>query len=198
MEVVVRKYQQKFKQAREQMDHWDKLQDRLLSQFRNTSSIIERLEMIHDRKNYGSLRSVGGIEAAVLRKQMDSLEMIMLSINKTMEEFCGVVMWLDKMVKDGRQIVRGGSHQPSVKQLQQRVGVKPSLTDCLDGLILLHEMHHSEYLLKMSIVAALPRVATEYRAGDLSALQKLLVDQPCIRRENVELIYDIIFAEEIC
>ena len=57
------------------------------------------------------------------------------------EEFRAVDMWLGKMVKDGRQIVRA---QPRAKQ-QHKVGVKPSLTDCLDGLILVHEMHHSEY-----------------------------------------------------
>lgn len=41
--------------------------------------------------------------------------------------------------------MKGGSSQLTVKQLQLRVGVKPSLQDCLDGLMLLYDMHHSEY-----------------------------------------------------
>lgn len=47
-------------------------------------------------------------------------------------------------------MLKGGSSQPSSKQLNQRVGVKPSLADCLDGLLLLHEMHHAEYETNLS------------------------------------------------
>lgn len=49
------------------------------------------------------------------------------------------------MVRDGRHLVKGGSVQITVKQLQQRVGIKPRIADCLDGLNLLSEMHQSEY-----------------------------------------------------
>lgn len=61
------------------------------------------------------------------------------------EEFHGIVLSLEKIHRDSRQLVKGGSTQMTVKQLQQRLGVKPSLQDCLDGLMLLHDMHHSEY-----------------------------------------------------
>ena len=60
------------------------------------------------------------------------------------EDFRGMVILLEKIVRDGRQIAKGGS-QLSAKQLKQRVGVKPSLSDCLGGLTILHEMHNSEY-----------------------------------------------------
>lgn len=60
-------------------------------------------------------------------------------------EFHGVVLSLGKIHRDGKQMMKGGSGQPSLKRMKQRVGVKPSLADCLDGLMLLHEMHHSEY-----------------------------------------------------
>lgn len=62
------------------------------------------------------------------------------------EEFRGVVMSLEKILRDGRQQAKGGSAQATTKQLQLRVGVKPSLADCLDGIKLLHEMHLSEYV----------------------------------------------------
>jgi len=39
-------------------------------------------QVIGDKKYYGSLRGVDGVEEAVLRKQLDSLETILLSINK--------------------------------------------------------------------------------------------------------------------
>ncbi|XP_056177253.1 uncharacterized protein At5g43822 isoform X2 [Syzygium oleosum] len=179
MEAEVRKFQQKFKRVREEMDRWGELQVRLVSQFRNASSIMDRLQVIRDGKNYGTLKSVGGIGEAVWTKQMESLEATLLSMRKTMEEFHGVVMSLEKIHRDGKQLVKGGSRQPSVKHLQQRVGVKPCLQDCLDGLMILYEMHCSD-------------------ASDLHALQQLLVDQPNIPKEEVQFIYDIIFAEEIC
>lgn len=65
------------------------------------------------------------------------------------EEFHGVVMSLEKIHRDGKQLVQGGSWQPSVKHLQQRVGVKPCLQDCLDGLMILYEMHCSEYAISL-------------------------------------------------
>ncbi|KAI6688493.1 hypothetical protein NL676_025321 [Syzygium grande] len=198
MEAEVRKFQQKFKRVREEMDRWGELQVRLVSQFRNASSIMDRLQVIRDGKNYGALKSVGGIGEAVWTKQMESLEGTLLSMRKTMEEFHGVVMSLEKIHRDGKQLVQGGSWQPSVKHLQQRVGVKPCLQDCLDGLMILYEMHCSEYFLKSSVVSALSTLVLKPSASDLHALQQLLVDQPNIPKEEVQFIYDIIFAEEIC
>lgn len=61
------------------------------------------------------------------------------------EKFHSLVLSLDKMVRDGRQLIKGGSVQKNLKQLQQHVGMKPSIADCLDGLQLLYEMHQSEY-----------------------------------------------------
>ncbi|GMH18901.1 hypothetical protein Nepgr_020742 [Nepenthes gracilis] len=198
MEAMVKKYQQKFRKLREEMDHWDEHHSRLLSQFGNMSAIVERLHVIQDQRNYGSLKCVDGIEEAVLHKQMESLEMSLLSIKKTMDCFRGTVLSLQKIVCDGRQLVRGGLHQLSVKQLQQRIGVKPSLADCLDGLTVLHEMYHSEFLLKLSVVSSLSKLFWKPSAIDLGALQQLLVDQPNIPKEDVQFIFDVIFAEEIC
>lgn len=61
------------------------------------------------------------------------------------EEFHGIVFSIEKIHRDTRQQIKGGSNHPSAKQLRQRVGIKPSLDDCLDGLMLLYDMHHSEY-----------------------------------------------------
>lgn len=194
----MKKYQQKFKKVREEMEHWEELQSRLVSQFSNASSIIERLQVIGDKNYYGSLKVLDGIEEAVLRKQMESLEAILLSIKKTMEGFHEIVLSLEKMVRDSKQLVRGGSHLLSIKQLQQQIGVKPSLSDCLDGLTILHEMHNSEYLLKTSVVSVLLKIAFKPSGTDLGALRQLLVDQPNVSRDEVEFIFDIIFAEEIC
>ncbi|KAI8003339.1 Uncharacterized protein LOK49_LG08G02341 [Camellia lanceoleosa] len=198
MEGMVKKYQQKFRKVKEEMSRWDELQSRLLSQFRNSSSIIQRLQVIQNPKNYGALKCIAGIEDLVLRKQMESLESILLSMNQTLEEFHGIVFFLNKILRDGRQLVKAGSIQAAPKQLQQRIGIKPSLADCLDGLSLIYEMHQSEYILKASIVSALSALALKPSGSDLGALQQLLVDQPNIPKEEVQSIFDIVFAEEIC
>nr|XP_043617986.1 uncharacterized protein At5g43822 isoform X2 [Erigeron canadensis] len=196
MEAMVKKYQQKFRRVREDMDRWDEHQARLLSQFRNASSIIGRLQLLENRKKYGSLRNLDGVKDGILTKQMESLQTIMLSMTKSLEELNSVVFSLAKALRDAKQQVKGGSIQFSKKQLHNRIGIKPSLADCLEGLRLLHEMYQAEYQLKSSLISALPSLVL--KPSDLHAFEQLLVDQPNIPKEEVQSIYDVIFAEEIC
>ncbi|KAB5557788.1 hypothetical protein DKX38_008697 [Salix brachista] len=102
------------------------------------------------------------------------------------EEFRGVVLTIERMYRDGRQLVKGGggSNQLNAKQLQLRIGIKPCLADCLDGLMILHEMHQAEYLLKSSVVSALSALTLKPSSSDLGALKQLLIDQPNIPREE--------------
>ncbi|KAK2657199.1 hypothetical protein Ddye_010251 [Dipteronia dyeriana] len=185
MEAIVKKYQQKFRKIKEEMNRWDELQFRLVSQFRNACSVIERLPVIQDSKNFGNLKSVGGIEVAVLRKQMESLQTILLSMKKTLEDFHGIVLYLEKIHRDGRQLVKGGSNQLTVKQLHQRIGVKPRLADCIDGLMLLSDMHNSEYLLKLSLVSALSTLALKPRYVEFLIFKLEHVD----KRRNVSFAH---------
>ncbi|XP_062028293.1 uncharacterized protein At5g43822 [Rosa rugosa] len=199
MEATVKKYQQRFRKVRDEMETWAHLQSLLISQFRMASSIILRLQVLQDSTNYGGgLNGVPHIQEAVLLKQMESLQNRLLSMNNTMDQFHAIVLSLGRIHRDGRQMVQGGSSQLSVKQLQQRVGVKPSLADCVDGLMLLQDMHCSEYLLKSSLVSALSELTLKPSASDLGSLQQILIDQPNIPKEEVQFIFDIIFAEEIC
>ncbi|KAK9928426.1 hypothetical protein M0R45_025562 [Rubus argutus] len=200
MEAMVKKYQQRFRKVRDEMDSWAHLQARLISQFTNASSIIRRLQVLQDSNHYGGLNVVADIQEAVLVKQMESLQKILLSMKITMEEFHGIVLSLGRIHRDGKQMIKGGgaSSQLSIKQLQQqRVGVRPSLSDCVDGLMLLQDMHCSEYLLKASLVSALSELTLKPSDSDLGSLQQILIDQPNIPKEEVQFIFDIIFAEEI-
>ncbi|XP_062082884.1 uncharacterized protein At5g43822 isoform X2 [Humulus lupulus] len=197
METIIKKFQQRFKKVQGEMHCWEELQSRLVSQFSNASSIIDRLQVLKDVKNYGSLSCVNGIEDAVLMKQLQSLQNILISINKTLEEFRSITLSIGKIYRDARQLIEGGSNKLSVKQLQLQIGVKPTLAYCLDGLKLLHEMHQSEYHLKTSLVSGLSVLTLKPNPGDLIALQQLLVDQPNIPKEEVQDIFDIIFAEDI-
>ncbi|KAM0041864.1 putative casein Kinase 2 substrate [Helianthus debilis subsp. tardiflorus] len=198
MEATVKKYQQKFKKVKDDMDRWDDLQTRLISQFRNASSIIGRLQLLEDPKNYGSLKNIDNIKDSIFGKQMESLQMIVLSMNKTLEELNSIILSLAKTYRDAKQQLKGGSIQFSMKQLNQRIGIKPSIADCLEGLRLLLEMYQSEYLLKSSVISALASLALKPSVSDLHAFERLLVDQPNIPKEEVQSIYDVIFAEEIC
>ncbi|KAG5613618.1 hypothetical protein H5410_024899 [Solanum commersonii] len=54
------------------------------------------------------------------------------------------------------------------------------------------------YRLKLSVISAISAFALKPSAtDDLGALQQLLVDQPNIPKEEVQVIFEIIFAEEI-
>ncbi|GJY30393.1 RNA cyclase family protein [Tanacetum coccineum] len=198
MEAMVKKYQQKFKRVQDDMDRWDDLQSRLVSQFRNASSIIGRLQLLEDPKKYGSLKNLDNVKEGILTKQMESLQTIILSMTKTLQDLNSVVFSLAKAYRDAKQQLKGGSVQISVKQLNNRIGIKPTLADCLEGLRLLHEMYQSEYLLKSSVFSALNSLALKPSVSDLHALEQLLVDQPNLPKDEVQSIYDIIFAEEIC
>ncbi|KAH7682341.1 Casein Kinase 2 substrate protein [Dioscorea alata] len=192
MEPMMKKFQQKYRRARDEMDRWDELQSRLVSQFVNASSIIDRLDVLRDTKNYGILGSVNGIKETLLGKQMEALEMIFCSMKETMKEFYGIVMSFEKIASDGNQLLRGGSIPTAQKQL--KIGIWPSLEECVDGLQTIHEMHQSEYLLKSSIVSSL---TWKCSASDIGALRQLLMDQPNISTDEVQSIFEIIFAEDI-
>lgn len=183
-----------------EIDNWEELQTRLMSQFANASFIIQRLQVIQDSKNYGALACIQGIEDAVLAKQLHSLQTTLVSINKTLEEFHSIVLSFEKIVRDSRHQVKCGSTRPTMKQLQQRVGIKPCLADCLDGLSILCEMHQSEYHLKSAVVSAISTLALKPSGvtEDLSVLKQLLLDQANIPKEEVQCIFDVIFAEDTC
>ncbi|KAG6436596.1 hypothetical protein SASPL_101497 [Salvia splendens] len=153
---------------------------------RSSSSSTDLMEeAIQNSQNYGTLGCVEGIEGVVLAKQMDSLQTIIININSTMKEFGGIVSSLEKVVRDSKQLAKVGSAQMTGKQLKLQIGVKPTIAYCIEGLRLLEEMHRSEYLLKLSIVSALPALALKPSASaDLGALQQLLVDQPNIPQEE--------------
>ncbi|CAH1414945.1 unnamed protein product [Lactuca virosa] len=151
-------------------------------------------KLLQNPKNYGSLKNLDHIKISIFTKQTDSLQKIMLSMTKTLEELNGVVLFLAKTICDAKQQVKGGS----VKQLHLRIGVKPSIADCLEGLQILQEMYQSEYRLKSLVMSAIASLALNPSVDDLQALERILVDQPNILKEEVQSIYDVIFAEEIC
>nr|GMD58522.1 uncharacterized protein At5g43822-like [Ipomoea batatas] len=129
------------------------------------------------------MRLIGG--RSFILDCFPNLLMLPPSSRDCREGFHSIVLSFEKIVRDSRQQVKGGSAQPTVKQLQQRIGIKPSLADCLDGLTILSEMHQSEYRLKLSLVSATSTLALKPSVtDDLSVLQQLLVDQPNIPKDE--------------
>ncbi|CAN6311839.1 unnamed protein product [Urochloa humidicola] len=194
METVVRKVQQRVRKAREEMDLWDDLNSRLLTNFNRAASVIDRLPVLGEDKNYGALRSVANIREDLMGKQIESLELIFVSMRETLEKLNGVVKALNKALRDTNQMVRGGSALTS-KQMQLQVGILPTIAECLDGLRSLCEMHQAEFALKSSVISLLTWKSS---SSDIAVLRLLLVDQPNIPKDEVQSIFDIIFADEIC
>ncbi|KAG6510087.1 hypothetical protein ZIOFF_028095 [Zingiber officinale] len=170
METVMRKVQQKYKKLREEMGRWDELQSGLLSHFHSASSIIDRLRV--------SFFSVLHIVKNFI----------------VWEEFHAVVLSLEKIARDANQLVKGGSAL-TPQQMKLQIGLWPSLDYCLEGLRTIYEMHQSEYTLKLSLVTSLTLKST---SAEIAAMNQLLVDQPNIPKDQVQAIFDRIFAEEIC
>ncbi|XP_078439774.1 pentatricopeptide repeat (PPR) superfamily protein [Wolffia australiana] len=190
MEALVRKYQQKYRRVEGEMKRWDELQSRLISHFGSATSIIDRLEALREQKNYGGLSCVGGIKETLLGKQLETLERIFSAMKEVLKQFESVVASLDKISKDACQLSRSESTPISC---QIKIGIKPSLADCVEGLKTIHEMYQSEYHLKVSLISALNWNTS---SRDAAGLSQLLCDQPNIAKDEVEGIFGIVFAEE--
>ncbi|XP_034573232.1 uncharacterized protein At5g43822 isoform X2 [Setaria viridis] len=183
MEAVVRKVQQRVRKAREEMDLWDDLNSRLLTNFNRATSVIDRLPVLGEDKNYGALRGVANIQEDLMGKQIESLELIFVSMRETLEKFNGIVKALNKALRDTNQMVRGGSAL-TAKQMQLQVGILPTIAECLDGLRTLCEMHQAEFALKSSIISLLTWKSS---SSDIVVLRQLLVDQPNIPKDEDEI-----------
>ncbi|KAJ3687488.1 hypothetical protein LUZ61_016652 [Rhynchospora tenuis] len=193
METTMRKLQQRYRRAVEDMEKWDEQQSCLLSSFANASSIIDRLQVLRESKNYGSLQNVTGIKEALLAKQLESLESYFFQMKCTLKEFHEIVKSLDKIARDANQIVKSGS-SPTSKQMQLRVGIWSSLKDCLDGLKSISKMHQDEFALKSAIVSSL---SWKSSSAEIADFRRLLLDQPNIPKDEVQTILDLVFADEI-
>ncbi|CAM6083448.1 unnamed protein product [Calypogeia fissa] len=192
MERLVRKYEQSFRRAKEEMITWGTLQASLLKQFGNAAAILERLPVLIDSNNYGvlaeekSMAMVRGLPAA----QVESLELTFRAMTSTLSELKRVKNSLEKLWRDGQQLVRAEKNL-TPKQLQQRVGPRPSLQDCTDGLYSLYQMHCGEYNLKVALVSAL---SYDIKSQDMILVQTLLSDEPNIPSNEVQHILDLISA----
>ncbi|KAF8714898.1 hypothetical protein HU200_027434 [Digitaria exilis] len=194
MEAVVRKVQQRVRKVQEEMDLWDDLNSQLLTNFNRATSVIGRLPVLGEDKNYGGLRGVPNIKEDLMGKQIEVLELLFVSMREKLEKLNGVVKTLNKALRDTNQMVRGGSAL-TAKQMQLQVGVLPTIAECLDGLRTLCEMHQAEFALKSSVISLLTWKSS---SCDIATLRQLLVDQPNMPKDEVQSIFDIIFADEIC
>ncbi|KAJ3680940.1 hypothetical protein LUZ60_015429 [Juncus effusus] len=195
MEAKIRKLQKWYKRAIEEMEKWDQSQSEIVSSFSNASSIINRLEVLKESKNYGALQLVPRLEGKLLGKQTESLEMIFLLMNEKLKEFESVVRSLDKISRDANQYIKSEISLSST-QMELRVGILPSFKICLDGLKTLREMHKDEFALKSAIISSLT-YNRRCSSAEIADLQRLLIDQPNIPKFEVQSILDVIFAEEI-
>ncbi|KAF3777821.1 Uncharacterized protein EJ110_NYTH44984 [Nymphaea thermarum] len=194
MERLMKKYQSKYKRAREEMDRWEQLQSLFLTQFGNASAIIGRLPVLQDPNNFGTLSGNPDIKKELLAKQLESFEMNYSALLGTMKEFLLIVKALEKISQDAYFLLKEECKKVSSEQMEARVEAGPSIMHCLEGLKTIHEMHLFEYNLKSSVVLALNWNSSP---GDLTAFSHLLADQPNIPGVQVQLIYNKIFMDGV-
>ncbi|XP_020572931.1 uncharacterized protein At5g43822 isoform X2 [Phalaenopsis equestris] len=190
MAIMLKKLKKKYARVKDEMLRWDELQSQLLSQFGNASSIITRLPVLKEDKNYDALLVLPGIKEALLGKQTEALEMIYISMTDALREFHRIVLSLEKIARDADQLLKGSTPY----QMQLRVGMHPTLQQCLDGLNTLHKMHKSEYLLKSSILSSLMLNYLKCSGDDIAAFRQLLVDQPNISKDEVRTIFELVMV----
>ncbi|BBM98706.1 hypothetical protein MPTK1_1g15600 [Marchantia polymorpha subsp. ruderalis] len=193
MERLVRKYEQRFRRVKEEMSTWDALHGRLVKQYSNAAAILDRLPVLVAVENYGVLGNELSMARDLPAAQVESLELLFRAMTNTLSDLSRVVAALEKVWRDGCQLLKAERQQPTASQMQQRVGPRPSLQDCVNGLHTLYQMHFDEYNLKVAIVSSLTYGS---RGEDVSALQSLLVDQPNIPSTEVRYIFDLIDGGE--
>ncbi|XP_047253235.1 uncharacterized protein At5g43822 isoform X5 [Capsicum annuum] len=173
MEVVVKKYQQRFRKVKEERENWNELQSRLISQFTNASSIIQRLQVLTQ------------FFCHVPEAASNSRGLFILLFHPLIKECIFMQILQDSKNYGALQCVEGIQEAVLLKQMNSLQTI-------------LFSMNETMYRLKLSVISALSAVALKHSGSDdLGALQQLLVDQPNIPKEEVQFIFDIIFAEEM-
>jgi len=145
-----------------------------------------------EAKNYGIMDSMTSILQAMPAMQIEQLELILRSMQSTIVELEKIVKSFEKLWRDGMGLLK--AEKITAQQSEQRVGPRPSLNDCFQGLHDLYIMHRDEHKLKLAIISSL---SYESRSDDVCALQVVLQDQPNLPPNEVKRIFEVIAAGDI-
>lgn len=191
MDRLLKKFAQKYKRAKEEIDKWDNVQAEFVNIFGNAIVILERLPMLMDSSNYGSLKELEGMVNDLPAKQLESLENLFAALHQTLNDFKKIRDALERLWHESSQFLKAEKLQSSSSQAQQRFGLGPSLNECIEGLGNLYTMHKDEYNLKVASVNCL---SYNTSAADMVFVQNVLADQPSIPQDEVRFIFDFFYA----
>ncbi|KAE8076945.1 hypothetical protein FH972_015562 [Carpinus fangiana] len=184
----------KFQKFRQELNHWDHLQHQLVSQFKELCSLVKRARVVREWANYDPLSYLDDINQIVGRLVRDtdySGKITEVSMEKTLAEFHEVVCTIGRVYEESRLEIEACLSELGAEQVHQPIGIKPNLTERLDKLLVLYNMHKSEYLLKRDVVSAITGI--EYKPSDdlLCTLERILIAQPRITKDTVDSFLDI-------
>ncbi|XP_024514928.1 uncharacterized protein At5g43822-like [Selaginella moellendorffii] len=187
MERLVKKYEQRYKRANECVARWNTSQGKLLGLFSNAAAVIQRFPLLLSRDCFEELEGRDDL----VGKQAESLEKILSIMRETLLDLEDVCKDFEKLWRDAANLLKNEKPKPTRQQVQQRFGSRPSLEDCVSGLKDLYAMHRDEYALKADIISSL---TYDTKANDIVAMQTVLADQPNLPPDEVETIFNMVFA----
>lgn len=172
------------------MQNWKHIQKQGLSLLRTIANVIDRLPVLQNEGNYGSLQSIPCIQQKLLQKQLLGLEQLLAGLQRTLVQFEAVSKALEKVSTNAQNLVQQDKWiTPGAKATT--AGPIPSINQCLHGLQRIEQMFSAELKLKHAIVSEVQYNTAE---EDMQQILALYAAQPNVNGAEIEDLLHVMAA----